>query len=80
MLEKHVLWSLLRTRELVMQIAEDARALTKYTGLTVHTLVGGMDYGKQQQKIDDKLVDILVATPGRLLDFASNKDIYPGSN
>ena len=64
------------TRELVLQIAEDARALTRHTNLTVHTLVGGMDYGKQQQKIQDKLVDILVATPGRLLDFASNKDIY----
>ena len=64
------------TRELVMQIADDARALTKYTDLTVHTLVGGMDYAKQQQKVNDKFVDILVATPGRLLDFASNKDIY----
>lgn len=64
------------TRELVLQIADDAKALTRYTDLTVHTLVGGMDYGKQQQKIRDQLVDILVATPGRLLDFASNKDVY----
>lgn len=64
------------TRELVMQIADDARALTKYTDLTVHTLVGGMDYAKQQKKVNDQFVDILVATPGRLLDFASNKDIY----
>lgn len=64
------------TRELVVQIAQDAKALAKYTGLTIHTLVGGMDYTKQQKAIRDKLVDILVATPGRLLDFASNKDIY----
>ncbi len=64
------------TRELVVQIADDAKALTKYTDLTVHTLVGGMDYGKQQQKVRDKYIDILVATPGRLLDFASNKDVH----
>ncbi len=64
------------TRELVVQIADDAHALAKYTGLSIHTLVGGMDSGKQQKAIRDKLVDILVATPGRLLDFASNKDVY----
>jgi ATP-dependent RNA helicase RhlB len=64
------------TRELVLQIAEDAKALTKYTGLTVHTLVGGMDYEKQKRKIQDQLIDILVATPGRLLDFASSRDVY----
>lgn len=64
------------TRELVMQIADDARALTRHTDLTVHTLVGGMDYDKQKRKIQDQLIDILVATPGRLLDFASSKDIY----
>ena len=64
------------TRELVMQIADDAKALTKYTDLKVHTLVGGMDYGKQQRHLQDTLVDILVATPGRLLDFCSNQDVY----
>ena len=64
------------TRELVLQIADDARALTKYTDLSVHVLVGGMDYEKQKRKIQDKLIDILVATPGRLLDFASSRDVY----
>jgi ATP-dependent RNA helicase RhlB len=64
------------TRELVIQIAEDAKSLTKHTDLSVHTLVGGMDYDKQKRKIQDKLIDILVATPGRLLDFASSKDVY----
>src|SRR5690606_31150771 len=56
------------TRELVIQIAEDAKSLCKYTGLQVHTLVGGMDYAKQQRYLHDNYVDILVATPGRLLD------------
>ncbi|MDP5209468.1 ATP-dependent RNA helicase RhlB [Microbulbifer sp. 2205BS26-8] len=64
------------TRELVMQIADDARALCKYTGLEIHTLVGGMDYDKQQRNLNERLVDILVATPGRLLDFVGNRDCY----
>lgn len=64
------------TRELVIQIGDDAKALTKYTDLQIHTLVGGMDYGKQQRRLHDTLVDILVATPGRLLDFCGNKDVY----
>jgi len=64
------------TRELVLQIADDARDLTKHTDLNVHTLVGGMDYDKQKRKLNDQLVDILVATPGRLLDFSSRKHIF----
>ncbi|HWV14034.1 MAG TPA: ATP-dependent RNA helicase RhlB [Cellvibrio sp.] len=64
------------TRELVIQIAEDAKLLCKYTNLKIHTLVGGMDYVKQQRHLHDDLVDILVATPGRLLDFCGNKDVY----
>ena len=64
------------TRELVMQIAEDAKDLCKYTDLHVHTLVGGMDYDKQKRHLQESLCDILVATPGRLLDFAGSRDVY----
>ncbi|MCB1616810.1 MAG: ATP-dependent RNA helicase RhlB [Pseudomonadales bacterium] len=64
------------TRELVMQIADDARALTKYCELNVHTLVGGMDANKQKEKLYKSLVDILVATPGRLLDFMDSREIF----
>jgi len=64
------------TRELVMQIAGDARDLCKYTNLKVHSLVGGIDYDKQKRYLHDSLCDILVATPGRLLDFASSNDVY----
>ncbi|MDC3332655.1 ATP-dependent RNA helicase RhlB [bacterium] len=64
------------TRELVAQIAEDARHLVKYAGLKVDTLIGGMDYQKQLNKLNSGLVDIVVATPGRLLDFQSRKDLY----
>ncbi|GAB2506626.1 ATP-dependent RNA helicase RhlB [Microbulbifer agarilyticus] len=64
------------TRELVMQIADDAKNLCKYTDLEIHTLVGGMDYEKQQRALNERLVDILVATPGRLLDFVNKRDCY----
>lgn len=64
------------TRELVMQIADDAKALTKYTDLKVHTLVGGMDYDKQKRHLMESFCDILVATPGRLLDFCGSNDVY----
>lgn len=64
------------TRELVMQIAEDAKDLGRYAGLSVHALVGGMDYHKQHEKLKNELVDIVVATPGRLIDFCTNNDIY----
>ena len=64
------------TRELVVQIGEDAKSLNKYTGLKVATLIGGMDYQKQLQQLSRELVDIVVATPGRLLDFQSRGDLY----
>ncbi|MEY4642785.1 MAG: hypothetical protein RLZZ227_2779 [Pseudomonadota bacterium] len=66
------------TRELVMQIAKDAKALCKYTDLKIITLVGGIDYVKQQQQLDRDVCDIVVATPGRLLDFISQKNIWLG--
>lgn len=64
------------TRELVMQIAKDAKIIGKYTDLKVHTLVGGMDYNKQLQQLHSEHVDILVATPGRLLDFCEKREVF----
>ena len=64
------------TRELVMQIGKDAEGLAKYTGLKVVTIVGGMDYEEQRRKLRDHVVDILVATPGRLIDFMGSQDVY----
>lgn len=63
------------TRELALQIADDAEGLSKHTSLHVVSLVGGMDYDKQRQKLKKKPVDILVATPGRLIDFVNRKDV-----
>lgn len=64
------------TRELVVQIAKDAQQIGKYTGLTIHTLVGGMDYNRQLNKLHSDLVDILVATPGRLIDFCEKREVF----
>ena len=57
------------TRELVMQITRDAEVFSKYTDINVVSLVGGIDYDKQKGQLASP-VDIVVATPGRLLDFA----------
>ncbi|MAJ87637.1 MAG: DEAD/DEAH box helicase [Cellvibrionales bacterium TMED148] len=64
------------TRELAMQISSDALDLAKYTDLAVHTLVGGIDYSKQLRLLEKKHCDILVGTPGRLLDFANSREIH----
>jgi ATP-dependent RNA helicase RhlB len=64
------------TRELVMQIAADAEDLARHTGLKVATLIGGMDYQKQLNRLTNHVVDLVVATPGRLLDFMGRRDLY----
>jgi ATP-dependent RNA helicase RhlB len=56
------------TRELVVQITEDARLLGQATGLTVHAVYGGVDYKKQRDQLEEG-VDLLVGTPGRLIDY-----------
>lgn len=66
------------TRELAIQIASDAQLLTQDCGMHVVTLVGGEDYQKQNRALDAKPVDIVVATPGRLLDFVQNSNLHLG--
>jgi len=63
------------TRELVLQISEEARHLSKYTDLQTISVFGGMDYKKQIKQLSADPVDIVVATPGRLLDFQRRRDI-----
>ncbi|MBT3294801.1 MAG: DEAD/DEAH box helicase [Verrucomicrobia bacterium] len=62
------------TRELVIQIAKDATALGKYSGIRCVAVYGGMDYDKQRRELDGG-VDIIAATPGRLLDYVSKRVI-----
>jgi ATP-dependent RNA helicase RhlB len=56
------------TRELAVQIHKDAELLGKHTGLKLAVVFGGVDYEKQRQQLVDG-VDILVGTPGRLIDY-----------
>ena len=64
------------TRELVMQIGKDAEGLARFTGLNIVTIVGGMDYEKQRQQLRHQVVDVVVATPGRLIDFLNSQDVF----
>ena len=64
------------TRELVMQIESDATGLARHAGIKVVSLAGGADYQKQLNQIGKTLVDLVVATPGRLIDFITRKDLF----
>jgi len=63
------------TRELVIQICKDADAIGRYTGLRSLAIYGGMDYDRQRKEVLAAPVDLLVATPGRLLDFTKSRVI-----
>src|SRR3989440_4726675 len=56
------------TRELVVQIAADARLLGEATPFTIHAVYGGIDYRKQRADVQSG-VDVLIGTPGRLIDY-----------
>jgi superfamily II DNA/RNA helicase len=55
------------TRELAAQVAENFDTYAKYVKLTKALLIGGVSF-KEQDQLIDKGVDVLIATPGRLLD------------
>ena len=56
------------TRELAIQIHKDALVVGRFSGLRLGLIYGGTDYDKQRQILTDG-VDILIGTPGRLIDF-----------
>jgi ATP-dependent RNA helicase RhlE len=56
------------TRELASQIAESARAYSRFSRMSVVTVFGGTSVNKNRQEVQ-RGVDILVATPGRLIDL-----------
>jgi len=66
------------TRELALQIESDAKDLAKYMDVGILAVVGGMDFQKQLDRIEDKPIHLLVGTPGRLLDFASRRKVHLG--
>ena len=60
------------TRELARQIEKDALLLGKHCDFRTVCVIGGVDYDKQRNQIKAG-VDILIATPGRLIDFYKQK-------
>ena len=64
------------TRELVQQILADARDLGRHTRLSSHMLIGGADYQQQFRQFDSEATDILIATPGRLMDFVDQSQVH----
>jgi ATP-dependent RNA helicase RhlB len=56
------------TRELAVQIAKDAELLGSHTGFKVGLAFGGTDYEKQRRIIEEG-IDILIGTPGRIIDY-----------
>jgi ATP-dependent RNA helicase RhlB len=56
------------TRELAVQIARDASVLARHTGLRVVVVYGGEGYEQQREALRQG-VDILVGTPGRIIDY-----------
>ena len=62
------------TRELAMQVDSAFRDYAKFTNLRAAAFYGGVGYGKQREELK-RGVDVLVATPGRLLDFLKQGEI-----
>jgi ATP-dependent RNA helicase RhlB len=56
------------TRELAVQIHKDAEILTRHTGFTCAVVFGGTGYDQQRKQLEAG-VDILIGTPGRLIDY-----------
>ena len=65
------------TRELVVQIEADAHLLGAHTGLRILSVYGGIDYNKQRDALREGC-DVLVGTPGRLIDYLKQHVWSPG--
>ena len=62
------------TRELAVQVEEEAKKLTKYTQLKTASFYGGVGYDRQVSMLK-KNVDILIGTPGRVIDLYEGKQM-----
>ncbi len=63
------------TRELALQVADSFREYSLYSDLKIAILYGGVGYGAQREALQNE-PDIVVATPGRLLDLLEQKELY----
>ncbi len=64
----------LPTRELALQVADHAEQLSHGTGLRIATIYGGVGYAPQEQALRTG-VDVVIATPGRLLDHMERRNV-----
>ncbi|MBI2354485.1 MAG: DEAD/DEAH box helicase [Deltaproteobacteria bacterium] len=60
------------TRELVVQIEQDAQLLGRHCGFTIQAIYGGVDYMKQRDALREG-ADVVIGTPGRLIDYLKQK-------
>ncbi|EKO3485564.1 DEAD/DEAH box helicase [Vibrio sp. Vb2880] len=66
---------LVPTRELAIQVADKVAQYGQHTGLTTLAMYGGVEEQAQKQRLIEG-VDVLVATPGRLLDMYGQRAVY----
>jgi len=64
------------TRELVVQIGQEAEILAGPAGIRFQTIYGGVDYEKQRRALVNDQADVIVATPGRLIDYLKQGVIF----
>lgn len=64
------------TRELAQQIYEDCLALTKFCSLYSVCLIGGSDFDKQLTQLQKRPVDIVIGTPGRIIDWLNRGVLF----
>ena len=62
------------TRELATQIKNELELIAKNTGITIGLILGGVDYNKERRMLKAN-PNIIVGTPGRLLDHITNKKL-----
>ncbi|MDD3155169.1 MAG: DEAD/DEAH box helicase [Victivallaceae bacterium] len=65
------------TRELAIQIYNDAEAIAVFSNLKIAVVFGGMDHEKQRRSLQGP-VDLVVGTPGRIIDFSRGGDLKLG--
>lgn len=64
------------TRELVQQIEKDAQALAKYTEAHALAIYGGSSYHHQREALEKYAPEIIIATPGRLIDLMRQQTLH----
>lgn len=64
------------TRELALQIEKDAKELSSGIRLNILSVIGGTQLDRARSRLRDEAIDLLIATPGRLLDHLTSRDIF----